>query len=233
MRPPLGCTRTAASRCAALLRPPSQPLHAASSAATRRLRRAQFAASVRAVQQLDAEGVAFLLRRHLPMWIKVQGLSWCLWRRGRGGKWGVHILWLGEQRKRSMWRKRAAPVSEGGRCRRRGRACALPALRRVHSRRQSRNLLQRTCSHDFSSPSRPTAARRLGARRAFTVVCDAGLAHLQPNDLQVRDVFPGRCWCPDVFSDCCRYRSGAATAAGCCTESGVLHYSVALSVALE
>lgn len=40
-------------------------------AATRRLRRAQFAATVRAVQQLDAESLSLLLRHQLPLWIKV------------------------------------------------------------------------------------------------------------------------------------------------------------------
>ena len=40
-------------------------------AVSRKLKRAQFAADVRSVQQLDREGLERLLRRHLPSWVKV------------------------------------------------------------------------------------------------------------------------------------------------------------------
>lgn len=44
------------------------PAHAVS----RKLKRAQFAANVRVVQQLDREGLELLLRHQLPCWVKVR-----------------------------------------------------------------------------------------------------------------------------------------------------------------
>ncbi|KAL4437443.1 hypothetical protein ABPG75_004582 [Micractinium tetrahymenae] len=58
------------------------------SIATRRLRRAQFAATVRAVQQMDAESIAFLLRRQLPLWIKFAD-----WERGEHLQSFVTLAW--------------------------------------------------------------------------------------------------------------------------------------------
>ena len=48
--------------------PPMCPAHAVS----RKLKRAQFAANVRVVQQLDREGLELLLRHQLPCWVKVR-----------------------------------------------------------------------------------------------------------------------------------------------------------------
>jgi len=59
----------------------------APAAATRRLQRARFAATVRVVQALDQAGLQYLLRHQLPMWVKVRpqvqghvvaGTSWAL-----------------------------------------------------------------------------------------------------------------------------------------------------------
>ncbi len=51
--------------------PPMCPAHAVS----RKLKRAQFAANVRVVQQLDREGLELLLRHQLPCWVKVRVLE--------------------------------------------------------------------------------------------------------------------------------------------------------------
>ncbi len=40
-------------------------------AATRRLKRARFAAAVRLIRELDQEGLAELVGQHLPPWVRV------------------------------------------------------------------------------------------------------------------------------------------------------------------
>lgn len=48
-------------------------------AVSRKLKRAQFAANVRVVQQLDREALELLLRHQLPTWVKV-------------GYWGTPLI---------------------------------------------------------------------------------------------------------------------------------------------
>ena len=152
---------------------PPMPSPPASPAVSRKLRRAQFAAGVRSVQQLDREALELLLRHQLPCWVKVRASH------GRQGC-ALHAsvaacLLCGH-----------AACCTPAACLRCGAALPPLPLAPAGALQLTLRLAAEARRRPLACPSnQPCAVCRLGARRAPAVLRAAGLAHLQPHDLRV------------------------------------------------